>query len=51
MKIKSKVRSSGNRKSVEIPKAVRNEFEKGEEVFITKSDDKIIKESKNEGQE
>ena len=39
MKTKSKVAKFGNeRKIVEIPKAVRDEFEPGEEVYIKKSE-------------
>jgi len=47
MKTKSKVRSTGNgRKSVEIPKAVRDEFSSGEDVFITKADEPLLKQEK-----
>jgi hypothetical protein len=34
MKIKSNVATNGERKYVEIPKSVRHNFQKGEEVYI-----------------
>ena len=36
MKFKSKVRKQGERKSIEIPKTVRDNFDSGEEVNVEK---------------